>query len=63
MQNAWEIKHFHAHVKENYIVKGKGRFYHQDLYSIIMKDKILLVFPNAETILRLFLSPMVTNCS
>jgi len=33
------------------------------LYQIIKHEKIRVVFPNVETILRLFLCLMVTNCS
>jgi hypothetical protein len=40
--------------KENYIGKVKVHSNHRNLYLIIIKDKILLLFSNAETILRLF---------
>jgi len=33
------------------------------LYQITKREKIQVVFPNVETILRLFLCLMVTNCS
>jgi hypothetical protein len=51
MQNAGERKHSHAYIKENYLHKSKGHLNHKDLYLIIIKGRILLVFPNAETIL------------
>lgn len=54
MQTAGQTKHVHAYSKENCIDKGWGHLNHQDLYSII-KNKILLTYHNAETILRLFL--------
>jgi hypothetical protein len=57
MQNAGKTENFHAYIKENYIDKAK------DLYAIIIKDKIMLALANIKTILRLFLSLMVTNCS
>jgi len=42
----------------------KGSFNHQQLHQIIIKhEKIQAFFPNVETILRLFLCLMVTNCS
>jgi len=36
---------------------------HTDLYQIIHREKIQMAFPNAEAILLLFLSLMVTHCS
>jgi hypothetical protein len=59
---AGETKHFHACVRDNYRDAAKGNLNHQDLYQIIIKDKIQLEFPNVETILRLFLSLIFTNC-
>jgi hypothetical protein len=41
-----------CNMKEDYTNKGKGRLDHP--YSAITKDKILLSFPNVETILQLF---------
>jgi hypothetical protein len=49
--------------KENYTHKGKGHLNHQNLYSVIIKDKITSTYPNVETILQLFLSLVVTKCS
>jgi hypothetical protein len=48
---------------ENYIHKGKGHLNNHNLYLVTIKDKTLLAFPNVETVLRLLLSLMVTNCS
>lgn len=59
MQCAVWAKHFHEYVEKNYINEGKGHLIRQDLYSAIIKDNILLAFPNAEIILRLFLSLML----
>lgn len=56
-----ELRHFHDYVKQNY--SEKECFQHKDLYQIIFQDKIELVFPNVEAILRLFMCLMVTNCS
>ncbi|CAM1326808.1 Uncharacterised protein r2_g3576 [Pycnogonum litorale] len=60
-----EMKHFHAYIKTNYaaVYADKGYVNHQELYQIIFQDNIQSAFPNVETILRLFLSLMVTNCS
>jgi hypothetical protein len=63
MQTVGQTKHVHAYSKENCIDKGWGHLNHQDLYSIIIKNKILLAYHNVETILRLFLVFLVTNCS
>ena len=41
----------------------KNRFSHQDLFTIIFKDKIQLAFSNVKSVLRLFLYLMVANCS
>jgi hypothetical protein len=54
----------HACIKENYTDKAKGHLNHQDLYLVIIKKKrILLASPNVETLLDLFLSVIVMNCS
>jgi hypothetical protein len=45
MQNTGETKHVHVSIKENYTNKSKGHLSHKDL-SVIIKDKILLAFPN-----------------
>lgn len=58
-----EIKHFHRYIKHSYYESERRDFNHLDLYQIIRKEKVDIVFPNVETILRLFLSLMVTNCS
>jgi hypothetical protein len=52
-QNAEETKHVHTCIKENYLGKGRGHLNHQDLYSVVIKDKVLLAFPDIETILWL----------
>jgi hypothetical protein len=36
---------------------------HTDLYQIIFKQNIKIAFPNVETIMRLFLILVDTNCS
>jgi hypothetical protein len=46
MPHAREAKHFHAYIKKNYIDKDKGNLNYQDFYSVIIKYKILLAFPN-----------------
>ena len=56
-----ELKHFHAYVKANY--QERKHMSHSELYQIIVKDRVMQVFPNVETTLRMFLSLMVTNCS
>jgi hypothetical protein len=56
VQNAGETKHFHSYIKENYVDKGKGHLNHQGLYSVIIREKIPLAFPNVDTILWLLLS-------
>ena len=56
-----ELMAFHLYVKQSHVEKGS--FNHQQLYQIIKHEKIQAVFPNVETILRLFLYLMVTNCS
>ena len=56
-----ELTTFHLHVKQSYAEKGS--FNHQRLYQILKHEKIQAVFPNVETILRLYLCLMVTNCS
>jgi hypothetical protein len=38
----------------NYTDKGKRHLKHMDVYSVIIKDKILLAFPNAEKIALIF---------
>jgi hypothetical protein len=43
--------------------KGKVHLNNQGLYSMTITDTILLAFQNTYTILRLFLSLVVTNCS
>jgi hypothetical protein len=61
IQNSGETKHIHVYVRENHQDKGQGCQSNQDLYSVIFMYKILLVFYNLETILRLFSSLMETN--
>jgi hypothetical protein len=46
-----KTKHFHAYIRNNYRDTAKEHLNHQDLYQIIIKDKIQLAFPNVETIL------------
>jgi hypothetical protein len=48
--DAGETKHFIAYVKKSYTDNGKGHLNHQDHYSIIIQDNILLAFPNAEVL-------------
>jgi hypothetical protein len=50
-------------LKNNYTYKGKLHLHNQGVYSVIIKDGILLAFPIRETLLRLFLSVMETDCS
>lgn len=59
---AGETKHLHAYIRDNYRDAARGLINDQDLYQIIIKDKIHLAFLNVETVLQLFLSLMVTNC-
>ena len=64
-----ELLHFHLYVRQtqNQGLTGTEEqstsLSHGDLYEIMCKEKIHTAFPNAEAILRLFLSLMVTNCS
>ena len=39
------------------------KFNHEELYHIICHDNISLAFPNIETILRLYLSLIISNCT
>jgi hypothetical protein len=55
MKDAGEIKHFHAHIKENYIDKDRGHLNHNDLYSVITQNKILLAFPSVKQFCSYFL--------
>ena len=62
-----ELLHFHLYVRQT---QSQGlteeqsiSLSHEDLYQIVCKKKIHIVFPNVEAIFRLFLSLMVTNCS
>ena len=56
-----ELRHFHLYVQKK--CSEQMKFSHQDLYTVIFEDKVKSVFPNIESVLRLFLSLMVTNCS
>lgn len=56
-----ELRHFHLYVKKK--CSEQKKFSHQDLYTVIFEDKVQSAFPNVESVLRLFLSLMVTNCS
>ena len=55
-----EVQYFQSYIKQNTITEEIS---HQDMYHIIKKDRIAMVFPNVETVLKLFLSLPVTNCS
>ena len=55
-----EVQYFQPYIKQNTITEEIS---HQDMYHIIKKDRIAMVFPNVETVLKLFLSLPVTNCS
>ena len=56
-----ELLTFHLYVKQAHAEKES--FSQQDMYQIIKQEKIQAAFPNVETIFRLFLCLMVTNCS
>ena len=58
-----EVKHFHAYIKQNHSESECRDLNYQDIYQIIHKDKVSIVFPNVETALRIYLSLMITNCS
>jgi hypothetical protein len=52
-----------AYIIKNCTDKGNGHLNHQNLYSVIIKEKIPLTFTKEEKILWLFLILVVTNCS
>ena len=56
-----KLLNFYLYVKN--ANKNKASFSHEDMYQIIKNDKIKAAFPNVETIFRLYLCMMVTNCS
>lgn len=55
-----EFLHFNAFVRTN--IDENSRDF-QGLYLFIIENGLQNVFPNVESILRLFLSLMITNCS
>ena len=55
-----EVQHFHSYIKKNTTIE---KISYQDMYHIIKKHRIAMAFPNVETVLKLFLSLPVTNCS
>jgi hypothetical protein len=46
IQNVGETKRCEVYIKENYADKGKVHLNHQELYSAIISDKILLALRN-----------------
>ena len=62
-----ELLHFHLYVRptqsQGLTEEQSISLSHENPYQIMCKEKIHTAFPNAEAILRLFLSLMVTNCS
>ena len=48
------------HVKQT--LAEKPRFSNEDMYHTIKQEKIEAAFPNVETIFRLHLCLMITNC-
>ena len=56
-----ELRHLISYVKQKHSeIKGMSHTY---LYQIIFQDNVQMAFPNVETVLRYFLSLMVTNYS
>ena len=55
-----ELKHFHQYVRHSLT---RESLTHQDMYQIIFNDHVQSTFPNVESILRMFLSMMIANCS
>jgi hypothetical protein len=57
-----EVKHFHQYIRHSQTY-GSAEHDSLTLYKIIFNDRVQSAFPNAEAILRLFLSMMIANCS
>ena len=59
-----ELLHFYLYVRKKLVLPTEEHtLSHTDLYQIIFKQNIKIAFPNVETIMRLFLSLVDTNCS
>lgn len=56
-----ELKHFFCYLKINY--PTEINLEHKKILEIIITNKLGQVFPNMETILRIYMCMMVTNCS
>ena len=56
-----ELLNFYLYVKK--ALGNKASFSHEDMYQIIKNDKVEAAFRNVETIFRLYLCMMVSNCS
>ena len=56
-----ELLNFYLYVKKAH--GNKANFSPEDMYQIIKNDKVEAAFPNVETIFRLYLCMMVSNCS
>ena len=62
-QFATELKQFHTYIRARVDKDHPCSYSHQELYQIIVVDKIQAVFPNVAIALRIFLSMFITNCS
>ena len=58
-----EVQHFHSYIKNTTQENMEKEISYQNMYHIIKNDRIAVAFPNVETVLKLFLSLPVTNCS
>ncbi|GIY73127.1 zinc finger MYM-type protein 1 [Caerostris extrusa] len=58
-----ELFHLSIYVRQTHKPSKNSPLSHTDLYQIIFKENIQVAFPNVESILRLFLSLIVTNCT
>jgi hypothetical protein len=63
--NLVEVKHFHQFVRHSqaYGSAEHDSLTHQDLCRVIFNDLVHSIFLNVDSILRLFLSMIVANCS
>ncbi|GIY68004.1 hypothetical protein CDAR_28161 [Caerostris darwini] len=58
-----ELFHFHKYVRQTHKPFKNSTLSPTDLYQIIFKENIQVAFPDVESILPLFLSLIVTNCT
>lgn len=56
-----EFEQFQTYMLANHRTQAQLGF--QDVYNIIKRERLEIAFPNVETIFKLFLSLMITNCS